>query len=257
MKNKLKEKLKAGKPVVGFCPYLDNIQVTSAINDMDAYDYILLDTQHGNVGVEAMRRMIITLGQKHDVIVRVVFNETFLINQALDMGADGIIVPLTNTAEDVRKAVRAAKYPPKGIRSWGPHGLAKYGGAEGYANTANDETIVWPQIETKEAVDNIDEILKVEGVDGIMIGPADLGLSYGLKPHEGNEKRDQIIQHILDRCKANNVPWGMFSGSLEITEKWFARGGKIGTVNSDLDIIWSGLAENNKKVGALKAKFNK
>jgi len=257
VKNKLKEKLKAGKQVVGFCPYLDNLQVTSAIADMDAYDYVLIDTQHGNVAVEALRRMIIGVGKNHDIIVRVVFNEPFLINQALDMGADGVIVPLTNTADDVRRAVQAAKYPPKGFRSWGPHGLAKYGGAEAYANTANDEVIVWPQIESKEAVENIDAILKVEGVDGIMIGPADLGLTYGFKPHEGNEQRDKIIQHVMDRCIANKVPWGMFSATIEQTEKWFAKGGKIGTVGSDLGIILGGMADTNKKVAAMKARLNK
>ena len=255
MKNKTKEKLLAGKAVIGTVPIMEHPIVNHMIGASD-FDFMLVDGQHGAVGPDMLRRMVMNLGNTREIIVRVTYCEPWLVNQALDAGADGVILPLTETPEDVAKGVSGAKYPPKGNRSWGPSGAPKYGGSEKYAETANDEVIVWPQIESAKAVENIDKILQVEGIDGIMIGPADLGWTMGYMPHEGKERVDQAIQHVLDRCKAAGVPWGMFTGSFDICEKWLTRGGKIGTVGSDLAFFKEGLASSLAQVNDLRKRVN-
>ena len=255
MRNKTKEKLRAGKAVIGCVPVLEHPLINRILGASD-FDFMLVDGQHGAVGPDMLRRMIMNLGDTREIIVRVTYCEPWLVNQALDAGADGVILPLTETPEDVAKGVAGAKYPPKGDRSWGPWGAPRYGGHENYAKVANDEVIVWPQIESAKAVENIDKILQVEGIDGIMIGPADLGWSMGYMPHEGMEQVDQAIQHVLDRCKALGVPWGMFTGNFQLADKWLSRGGKIGTVGSDLAFFSQGLQSTMADVNELMKRVN-
>jgi 2-keto-3-deoxy-L-rhamnonate aldolase RhmA len=240
--NKTKQKLRDGKPVFGVQTQFDDPFITEIIGAA-GFDFILIDAQHSPIGEEKIFAM--TRGfapTESDVIVRVVWNETWLINQALDMGADGVIIPLPNTADDVKRAVEAAKFPPMGVRSNGPRKTAHLGGFGEYQARANEETIVWPQIETKEALDNIDEILRVEGIDGIMVGPSDLAYSLGLQPPDllGHPKAEEAIQFILDKCNEHGVPWGMFTSPIEMAEKWLRRGGKIVTAGSDFGFVQEG-----------------
>ena len=242
--NTTKQKLRDGKPVFGCTVQFDDPFITEVIGAA-GFDFILIDGQHAPLDGEKIFKM--TRGfapTESQVIVRVVWNETWLINQALDMGADGVIIPLPNTADEVRRAVKAAKYPPKGVRSNGPRKTDHLGGFGEYQARANEETIVWPQIESQEAIDNIDEILQVEGIDGIMVGPSDLAYSLGLQPPDllGHPKAEEAIQFILDKCDEHGVPWGMFTQPFEVAEKWLRRGGKIVTVGSDYGFITSGAA---------------
>ncbi len=254
MRNKTKQKLSEGKAVVGTIVGLDNI-LTTGIMGRSGFDFMLIDTQHAAIESEGLRRIIAGLATEVEIIVRVRWNDTPLINHALDMGADGVIIPLTNTAQDVERAVAAAKYPPIGIRSWGPRVTERYGGNEKYSAVANDETMVLPQIETAKAVDNIDEILKVKGIDGIMIGPADLGLSVGYLPHEGRAQVDEMIGHILAKCKEHGVPWGMFTSTFDRAEQWLTKGGQIATVGSDISFLTDGLAQAVGEVKALLSRI--
>ena len=111
-----------------------------------------------------------------------------------------------------------------GSRSSGPRKVWRLGAADDYLLRANEETIVWPQIETAGALESIDEFLEVEGIDGIMIGPSDLSYALGNQPPDLIPQAEEAIQLILDKCKEHGVPWGMFSG-LEAGEKWIRRGG--------------------------------
>ncbi len=255
MQNRIKQKLQDGKAIIGTIPTIDHPVTLKALADSD-FDFILIDTQHSQIDITTLHKMMLALGRSKEVIVRVQFNETFLINAAIDAGADGVIVPLTNTPEAVEKAVQAAKYPPRGIRSWGPKGAVNYGGPANYAAVANDEVIVWPQIETLQAIENLDEILNIDGVDGIMIGPADLGWSMGHMPHMGLDEVDDMIQHVLDKCIEHNVPWGMFTSTYERANKWLTRGGKIATVGNDAGFLTEGLQNAEAKVKGLLDRVN-
>ena len=255
LSNTVRLKLKSGDAVVGTLAGLD-LPAANRILAESGFDFILIDTQHSFIDPTMLSRMGLQMGHK-DIIVRVISNEPWLIGQALDIGADGVVVPMTETAEDVERAIHAAKYPPRGMRSWGSSARAdKYDGVGRYAEIANDETLVWPQIESVTAVENIDEILAIDGVDGIMIGPADLGLTMGILPHQWNDEHEAMIQHILDKCNEHGIPWGMFTSTYEIATKWLERGGKIATVGNELGFLQSGLTEIDANIRSLLARIN-
>ncbi len=231
----MKAKIKDGKAVVGSIVSL-NHPTTLRMMGQAGFDFLLIDTQHSANDVGVVNDMIIGARPTDSaIIVRVPYNRPWLINSALDVGADGVIVPLVNTREEAESAVAAAKYPPDGVRSWGPWNNEKYLEPPGYWARANDELIVLVQIESLEAMENIDEILSVKGLDGTMVGPTDLTLSMGLPqkfPPELPEV-DKMIQRILAKCKEHNVAFGHFTSTFEVAEKWTRRGGQIATVQSD------------------------
>ena len=256
MINKMKAKIKDGKAVVGTIVTLNNATSLRIIGQA-GFDYLLIDTQHAPVDVRALNEMVLGLGAtESEIVVRVVYNKPWLINQVLDVGVDGVIVPLVNTREEAENAVAAAKYPPDGVRSWGPTIPEKYSAPPGYWARANDELIVLTQIESVEAVENIDEILSVKGLDGIMVGPTDLTLSMGHPqkfPPELPEV-DEMIQRILAKCKEHNVAFGHFTSTFEVAEKWIRRGGQIATLQSDQAFLATAAGEALSNVNDLLAE---
>ena len=141
-----------------------------------------------------------------------------------------------------------------GSRSSGPRKVWRLGAADDYLLRANEETIVWPQIETGGALEGIDEFLEVEGIDGIMIGPSDLSYALGNQPPDLIPQAEETIQFILDKCKEHGVPWGMFSG-LEAGEKWIRRGGQIITTGGDLGHVAAGAARDLAKCQEIEASL--
>jgi 2-keto-3-deoxy-L-rhamnonate aldolase RhmA len=257
MKNKVKQKLKQGKAVMGAMVTV-NDPLTLHVMANSGFDYLLVDTQHSVIGTDTLFSIIKGLNPTEaEVIVRVIWNDRALINQALDFGADGVIVPFTNTADEVEQAIIAAKYPPRGIRSWGPRYTDRYGKTpDEYWENANEQTLVFPQIESVQAVENLDTILQVDGVDGIMIGPNDLAMSFGMTPGLGKKETEPIFQQVLDKCKEHNVPWGMFTVTLEIAEQWFKKGGQIDVVGGDFGWVLEGAQNTLKEVNSLLSNIN-
>jgi len=155
------------------------------------FDWIAADCEHTDIDIKGFT----AIGRGAVPMIRVRENDTLAIRQALDLGAQGIIVPLVNTAEQAKKAVMAAKYPPQGIRGFCFSRMNNWGvDFDEYAKKANENIAVVVMIESKEAVENINEILEVKGVDGTFIGPYDMSGSYGVVGQ---------IDHplILDACK--------------------------------------------------------
>jgi len=151
-------------------------------------DWVCVDTEHGNIGDTAMHESVAAIASCGvSPVVRTVSNEGWMIKRALDTGAHGIIIPQLNNAEEARGVVRAAKFPPLGIRGFGsPFAMEKFvpkGGepvsASEYLQQANDALVTIIQIETQQALDNVDAIAAVPGVDVLFVGPYDLGNSIG------------------------------------------------------------------------------
>ena len=135
-------------------------------------------------------------------MIRVRENDTLVIRQALDMGAMGVIVPLVNNAQEARRAVAAAKYPPQGIRGFCFSRMNNYGDDfDSYAQTANDEIAVVVMIESKEAIENIEDILAVDGVDGVFIGPYDLSGSYNIPGQTNHPLVQDGCNKVLAACQ--------------------------------------------------------
>lgn len=164
------------------------------------YDWIAVDCEHTDIDVGGFTDLARGMcGGGPVPMVRVRENDTLAIRQVLDAGAQGVIVPLVNSPEEARRAVAAAKYPPVGIRGFCLSRMNNYGDDfQQYVETANDDVAVVVMIESKEAVDDIDAILAVDGVDGIFVGPYDLSGSYGIP----GQTSDPIVVDALERIVA-------------------------------------------------------
>lgn len=230
--NTVKAKWRAGEVTLGGWLAIPST-FTAEIMAYRGFDWICLDMQHGLIDYADAVRMIQTINATDTVpIVRVPDNDFGFINRMLDAGAMGIIVPLVNSAAEARRVVDACRYYPAGSRSMGPTRISVSAGA-GYGARANDEIACIPMVETKEAVENLDEILGVEGVDAVYIGPADLSITLGLPPGLDNGGAFEEARHAVARaCKAHGVVAGIHADAT-LAAKHASAGFQMITVSID------------------------
>jgi 4-hydroxy-2-oxoheptanedioate aldolase len=177
-----KKEMRAGKPKLGLFVNSHSPTVAEQLAH-SGYDWLLVDTQHGPMGFETLSAMLAGISQGGaKSMVRVAgYHDRGGIQQSLDMGADGVLIPYINTAEEARQAVSCCRYPTAGTRSvYFPQRSMNKGGLLGYAGAANDNVIVALQVETADCIKNIDEIAAVPGVDLLFLGQNDLCMSMGL-----------------------------------------------------------------------------
>ena len=182
MKNKLKARLAAGQVAIG-CQMRYGTPAIVELFGLAGFDWLLLDTEHAPQTPTGIQQQLQAAGcTDTTTLVRVHQNDPDLIKLYLDMGAMGIVVPFINTPEEAKKGASACRYPPRGIRGFGPHRAYGYGtvAMREYYDTFDDEVVFFPIIESAEAIDNIDGIYAVEGVDACIIGPVDLAISLGV-----------------------------------------------------------------------------
>ena len=206
------------------------------------WDTLTIDLQHGVVDYQAMVGMLQAISTTATVpIVRVPWLEPGIIMKTLDAGAYGVICPMVNTREEAQRFVAYTSYAPKGTRSFGPVRALLYGGAD-YPAKANETIVRFAMIETAQALDNLDAILGVEGLDAIYIGPSDLSLALGCKPSfdDVEPKVAQAIDHIVARAKAHGVVAGIHNGRSDVAKARVARGFRFATVSSDARLIAAG-----------------
>jgi 2-keto-3-deoxy-L-rhamnonate aldolase RhmA len=207
VKNALKRKLKSGKVSIGTWISIGHPDVAEILAGV-GFDWLLFDMEHAPLTFETMHQMMQAMGGSETApLVRVARNDSHLIGQALDGGAHGVMVPLVNTAEEARRAVAACKYPPEGVRGMGPRRASDYGRRfDDYMRRANREVIVIVQIETPEAVENIDAIVSVKGVDVAAIGPGDLSKTMGcFENRQSNKEYQQALDRVVRSCKRHGV----------------------------------------------------
>ena len=206
------------------------------------WDSLTIDLQHGVVDYQAMLPMLQAISTTDTVpVVRVPWLEPGILMKTLDAGAYGVICPMVNTREDAQKLVAWTHYAPRGTRSFGPVRATIYGGAD-YAEHADDTIVTFAMIETATALDNLDDILSVEGLDAIYIGPSDLSLALGCRPvfDDVDPKAADAIDHILARAKAHGVVAGIHNGTPEGALARIAKGFQFVTVSSDTRLIAAG-----------------
>lgn len=219
------------------------------------WDSLTIDLQHGVIDYPAMVGMLQAISTTPTVpVVRVPWLEPGIIMKTLDAGAYGVICPMVNTREDAQKLVAWTHYAPRGTRSFGPVRALYYGGAD-YAQHANDTVVVFAMIETAQALDNLDAILSVEGLDAIYIGPSDLSLALGCKPvfDDVDPKVAQAMAHILERATAHGVKAGVHNGVPEVALARIAKGFRFVTVSSDARLIAAGAQQILREMRASPA----
>ena len=205
--NKAKQRMLEGQLAIGAPIGLGSPLVGEMLSPL-GFDFILVDCQHGvwddQSTMHAFRS--ISLGSAVPM-ARAPYNDFGAIGRLLDMGALGVVVPMVNSATEAEAAAFAARYPPKGGRSIGAFG-AGYHGSD-YADWIDDEMFLAVQIETVEGLENVEEIMAVEGVDGCWIGPGDLRLSMGIdvETPQGRESHTDAIRTVFEACrKTNKIP---------------------------------------------------
>ena len=234
-KNKLKQMFKKGESAVNGWLQIPN-SFTAELMANQNWDSLTLDMQHGIIDYSNAVSMLQAISSTNVVpMARVNWNEPGQIMKILDAGAFGIICPMVSNKKEAEKFVKACLYPPKGYRSYGPIRGLVYGGSD-YAEEANDEILKFAMIETKESLENLDEIMETPGLDGVYIGPADLSLAIGQKPSfdkpEGDPVYDEIMK-ILEHAKKNKIIAGIQNGQPEYAEKMIKKGFQFVTIGSD------------------------
>jgi 4-hydroxy-2-oxoheptanedioate aldolase len=206
------------------------------------WDSLTVDMQHGVVDYQAMVSMLQAISTTDTLpMVRVPWLEPGILMKSLDAGAYAVICPMVNSREDAQKLVSWTHYAPRGTRSFGPVRATLYGGAD-YPAHANDTIVVFAMIETAAALEKIDDILSVEGLDAIYIGPSDLSLSLGCSPvlDELDPRAAEAVDHILARAKAHGIVAGIHNASPETALARVAKGFQFVTVSSDARLMAAG-----------------
>ncbi|MEM1377092.1 MAG: aldolase/citrate lyase family protein [Pseudomonadota bacterium] len=249
--NILRQRLNEKKPIINAWLSIPSPYVAEGAGHQ-GFDSVTVDLQHGMMGFETAVAIMQAISATPAVpLVRSPSAEHEGIMHLLDAGAYGVICPMISTPDDAKALVDACRYPPLGRRSFGPARGKLYGGND-YFDKANDEIMVIPMIETKPALDNIDDILRVDGIDMIYIGPNDLALDLGEGP--GAENSDSAttnaIAHILDRAKAADVPTGIFCSSGSLAKQRIDQGFDLVTPGNDFNVLMGAM---KSEIAACKA----
>ncbi|KAF2085182.1 HpcH/HpaI aldolase/citrate lyase family protein [Saccharata proteae CBS 121410] len=240
--NRLHKALKKGGATFGGWQMLPGTNHARAIARCNM-DWICVDTEHGNIDDGQMHEAVAAIASCGvSPVVRIAANETWMVKRALDSGAHGIIVPLLYTAADARALVSAAKFPPVGTRGFGspfPMGTFSNQSSTQYLQEANDALITIVQIETKEALENVDEIARVEGVDVLLIGPFDLGNNIGYPVLDGvvREELGDAIARIHKAAVDNGKRTGIYCTSGEQGREYADKGFHMISIAADMIAI--------------------
>ena len=258
-KNKLKELFKAGKPIINSWLGVPS-SFSAEVMANQGWDSLTIDMQHGIIDYANAVSMLQAISTTETTpLARVNWNEPGQIMKILDAGCYGVICPMVSNRKEAENFIRACQYPPKGYRSFGPIRATIYGGAD-YAKYAEQEILKLAMIETKEALEKLDEILDTPGLDGIYIVPADLSLALNEEPgfdRPENTKAYKEILRILEFAKKRNLLAGLHNGTPEYAQKMIDKGFNLVTVGSDNRYIAAGSKSDLEKLKGIKGSKSK
>jgi 2-keto-3-deoxy-L-rhamnonate aldolase RhmA len=238
----LKRRLREGGTALGAWLSIAD-PVVAEIMAGAGFDYILIDTEHAPWSLESLQVSLMAFrGAPTVPIVRVPWNDQVHVKQALDVGADGVLAPMVRGAAEARALIAAAKYPPDGVRGFGPRRASDYGrNLDAYVESANAATIVIPQIEDIGSAEAVEELLAVPGLDALCIGPNDLSGSAGVLRQHDHPVVRAAIDRILRAAKAQGIP--VCTGvtlTLERQREWIERGARLALLTSDVELLAGG-----------------
>jgi 2-keto-3-deoxy-L-rhamnonate aldolase RhmA len=254
MKNLLKDSLRKGIVAFGVFVQIGHPDITEILSTL-GFDWIVLDAEHGPLGFETMQIMLQAMsGNKTIPIIRVPWNDPVSIKRALDIGAYGLLIPLVSSRREAEDAVRAMRYPPRGIRGVGPRRASRYFlDFKEYVSTADNELLTIVQIETKEALNNISEILSVDGVDAYFLGPADLSSALGHIGEFQHQEVEEAIMKTLEAGKKAHKIGGIYGLGMDDVQRRIEQGFQFIAIGSDTRfLVGSALESLNKIRGFIK-----
>jgi len=232
-----RDRLRAHDTLLGTIVTLTTGQVAEALS-IAGYDWLWIDMEHGPLDLERVQSLIVAAGPDCPAIVRVPANDEVWLKRVLDLGPAGVIVPHVDSASEARAAVSACQYPPRGTRSVGIGRAQSYGpGLRDYLATAHERVAIIPQIEHANAVEEIDEILAVDGIDCALVGPFDLSASLGHPGVLDHPEVTEAIRRIGAACAKAGKPAGLFAGEIEFARTWISSGFRLVAVGADIALL--------------------
>jgi 2-keto-3-deoxy-L-rhamnonate aldolase RhmA len=205
------------------------------------YDWLFMDGEHGNLSTLEWQRMLQAVAGRSAAIIRVAAKTERDIKKVLDIGADGVIAPQVNSADEARQVVACCKYPPRGIRGLGLARAQGYGrDFADYVASANDRIAVIVQAEHIDAVDNIDDIVEVDGIDAVFIGPYDLSASMGRMGEVDHPEVVEAIERVGRACRQKDIALGYFGTTAESVEAYIDKGYNLICAGVDAGFVTQG-----------------
>ena len=237
-RNRFKHAIAAGQLQIGlWCSLCSNI-AADIVRD-SGFDWVLLDTEHSpNEIPDLVAQLQAGEGGEATPIVRPAWNDTVIIKRCLDIGAQTLLIPYVQNAEEARRAVEAVRYPPAGVRGVAVASRAsRFGRITDYLKKANAEQCLLVQVETRSAMEQLEAIAGVEGVDGVFIGPSDLSASLG---HIGNPAHPEVQKALEDavrRLKAVGKPAGILTSNEDEVRRYIGWGYTFVAVGTDVGLL--------------------
>lgn len=231
-------RLKRGDALLGTMVTLPTASTAEILADA-GFDWLFVDAEHGPLETRDLLGILQAVGHRVPCLVRVPSLDEAAIKKALDLGANGIIVPQVNTAQQAADAVRFARYAPAGSRGVGLARAHGYGFRfSEYVASANDEVCVVVQAEHELAVRNIESIVAVPGIDAVLLGPYDLSASFGKMGHIHDPEVVAAIDHVTRICQSAGIPLGYFGVTADAVKPWIARGYSL--IVAGVDVLYIG-----------------
>ncbi len=237
-RNAFKHALAAGQLQIGLWSSLCSNVAAEVIAD-SGFDWILLDTEHSPNEIPGLLSQLQAVARGTATpIVRAAWNDMVLIKRILDIGAQSLLIPFVQNAEEAKRAVAAAYYPPAGIRGTaGSTRASRYGRVSNYLKCANEEICVLVQVETRSALDQIEAIAAVEGIDGVFIGPSDLAASLGHVGELQHPENQAAIEDAARRLKKVGKAAGILSTNEDESRRYIAWGYTFVAVGADIGLL--------------------
>lgn len=244
MAEQLRERLRSDRPVIGGHVFFTDPEISELLG-YHGFEAVWIDAEHSAFDLNTILGHITACASAGTAsLVRVAWNDPVRIKPILEMGPDGIILPMVCTAREARDAVRACTYPLKGVRGFGPRRANRYGALENgeYLENAEKSFLRILQIEHRDAIENLDDILAVEGIDLLICGPNDLSASYGHLCDTRNPEMFPIYDRFAEKCKAAGKPFGVSlgAGDRASIEDWARRGANFIGCGDDISYMSMG-----------------
>jgi 4-hydroxy-2-oxoheptanedioate aldolase len=239
--NAFKRALKAGKAQIGLWSTLSSNYSVEVIAGA-GFDWILLDTEHSPNDLEnLLTQLQAAAPYPTHTVVRVPWNDMVTIKRVLDIGAQSILIPYVSSAEEAKAAVSYTRYPPQGVRGVaGSTRASRFGRVKDYARRAAEEICVLVQVENQQAIDNIESIAAVDGIDGVFIGPADLHASLGYMGEISNPKVMPVIDEAIKRIRKCGKAPGILTPSEDNAKRQLSLGAQFVAVGNDIGLLARG-----------------
>lgn len=240
--NRFKARLKTGETQIGLWMALGDASAAELCASA-GFDWLVIDGEHGPNGLRDILAQLRAVGDSTHPVVRVRDDDRAALKQMLDLGAQTILVPMVESADQAREVVRSVFYPPEGVRGVGAAlaRASRYGSVPDYVLSANDQVCLLLQVESIAAIRALDDILAVDGVDGIFVGPADLAADMGRLGQPGAPEVQAVVRDALARIRQAGRAAGILTSDRTLAQSYVAMGVEFLAVGSDVGVLVAGL----------------